>query len=110
MNQNQDVEVITYTMTPEDFIADLHKGLTWLKKDDLGNGSIQEKYGATEDQINKIKKLPQLVNAKTRVVKFNIVSKRADQEEAQEVKPMVKQETVPVETDSTDELSAFANL
>lgn len=41
---------------------DLDNGLTWLKKDDNGSGSIQEKYGATEKQISIISKHPKLEN------------------------------------------------
>ena len=35
-------------------LEDLDNGFTWLKRDDLGYGSIQEKYGAKDQQITKI--------------------------------------------------------
>ena len=44
---------------------DLNNGYTWFKRDDLGFGSIQEKYGAIDRQINNIKRHPLLKDYQT---------------------------------------------
>lgn len=54
-------------------LEDLNNGFTWLKKDDLGYGSIQEKYNAKEQQINLIRKHPKLKDAETTITIFNII-------------------------------------
>lgn len=67
-------------------IDDLNNGVTWLKKDDLGFGSIEEKYGANEKQIMMIRKHPSLKDADTNVVIFNVIDDTKD----------VKQNSEPV--------------
>lgn len=61
-------------------LEDLNNGLTWLKRDDLGYGNIQDKYGAKEQQIAMIRKHPALKNAETNVIVFNIIddTKKSD--------------------------------
>jgi len=61
-------------------LEDLNNGLTWLKRDDLGYGSIQDKYGAKDQQIAMIRKHPALKNAETNVTVFNIIddTKKSD--------------------------------
>lgn len=54
-------------------LEDLNSGLTWLKKDDLGYGSIQEKYDAKDQQIAIIRKHPALKNAETTVTVFTVI-------------------------------------
>jgi hypothetical protein len=54
-------------------IEDLNSGLTWLKKDDLGYGSIEERYNANPVQIATIRKHPLLKDAETNIVIFNVV-------------------------------------
>lgn len=54
-------------------LEDLNSGLTWLKKDDLGYGSIQEKYDARDQQIAIIRKHPALKNAETTVTVFTVI-------------------------------------
>jgi hypothetical protein len=54
-------------------LEDLNNGLTWLKKDDLGYGSIQEKYDARDQQIAIIRKHPALKNAETTVTVFTVI-------------------------------------
>lgn len=51
----------------------LETGYTWLKKDDLGFGSIQEKFGATDVQISTIRKHPLLKNLETVAKIFVII-------------------------------------
>ena len=48
-------------------LEDLNNGLTWLKRDDIGYGSIQDKYNAKEQQIVMIRKHPALKNAETNI-------------------------------------------
>ena len=54
-------------------INDLNSGMTWLKKDDLGYGSIESKYGAIPAQIAAIRKHPSLKDAETTITIFNII-------------------------------------
>jgi hypothetical protein len=49
----------------QDIIELLHSGYTWYKKDDLGYGSIQEKYNALDMHIKVIQKHPELQNVDT---------------------------------------------
>jgi hypothetical protein len=57
----------------EQLIEDLNNGLTWLKKDDIGYGSIETKYGANPIQIMAIRKHPDLKDVDTTVTIFNII-------------------------------------
>ena len=54
-------------------LEDLDNGLTWLKKDDLGYGSIQDKYNAKDQQIAMIRKHPALKDAETTVTVFTVI-------------------------------------
>jgi len=54
-------------------LEDLYNGLTWLKRDDLGYGSIQEKYNAKDQQIAMIRKHPVLKDAETTVTVFTVI-------------------------------------
>lgn len=54
-------------------LEDLDNGLTWLKRDDIGYGSIQEKYNAKDQQIAMIRKHPRLKDAETNITVFNII-------------------------------------
>jgi hypothetical protein len=60
-------------LTVSQLINDLNEGLTWLKKDDLGYGSIEIKYGANEKQIATIRKHPALKDAETNITIFDII-------------------------------------
>lgn len=60
-------------LTVSQLINDLNEGLTWFKKDDLGYGSIETKYGANQIQIAAIKKHPSLKDAETNITIFNII-------------------------------------
>lgn len=51
----------------------LDNGYTWLKKDDLGFGSIQEKYQASDVQISAIRKHPMLKDLETTARIFVII-------------------------------------
>jgi hypothetical protein len=55
-------------------INDLNEGFTWFKKDDLGYGSIETKYGANPQQVAAIRKHPALKDAETTITIFNIIN------------------------------------
>lgn len=60
-------------------LEDLDNGLTWLKRDDIGYGSIQEKYNAKEQQIAVIRKgNAKLRDAETNITVFNIIDDTKD--------------------------------
>ena len=86
-------------LTVSSIQADLGSGLTWLKKDDLGYGSIQEKYGATDNQIMTIRKHPSLKNLETTAKIFVIVD---------DLKVPVQKEEVKQEQSVESFLSGFA--
>ena len=54
-------------------LEDLDNGLTWMKRDDVGYGSIQDKYNAKDQQIVMIRKHPALKDAETNITVFNII-------------------------------------
>jgi hypothetical protein len=60
-------------LTVSQLINDLNSGYTWFKKDDLGYGSIETKYGANPAQIMAIRKHPSLKDAETNITIFNII-------------------------------------
>jgi hypothetical protein len=64
-------------LTVSQLINDLNNGLTWLKKDDLGYGSIEVKYTANPTQIAAIRKHPALKDAETNITVFNIIDDTA---------------------------------
>lgn len=106
----------------EQLIEDLNNGLTWLKKDEIGYGSIETKYGANPVQIMAIRKHPDLKDVDTTVTIFNIIglnktndntpstkeslSSRTDNPVKQPVVSLVS-ESSKVDSDAAD---IFANL
>ena len=60
-------------------LEDLNNGLTWLKRDDIGYGSIQDKYNAKDQQIAMIRKHPALKDAETNITVFNIIDDTKDE-------------------------------
>lgn len=54
-------------------LEDLDNGMTWLKCDDQGYGSIQEKYNAKPLDIAKLRLNPKLKNAETNLTIFNLI-------------------------------------
>ena len=49
-----------------------------MKRDDVGYGSIQDKYNAKDQQINMIRKHPALKDAETNITVFNIIDDTKD--------------------------------
>ena len=75
-------------------LEDLNNGLTWLKRDDIGYGSIKEKYNAKEQQITMIRKHPALKDAETNITVFNIIDDTKDE----------RTTSVPVDNSSNAEI------
>ena len=59
----------------QDIIDLLHSGYTWFKKDDLGYGSIQEKFNALDIHIKTIQKHPELKDVDT-IAKVFVITNR----------------------------------
>lgn len=115
-------------LTITQLLNDLNEGLTWFKKDDLGYGSIESKYGATEKQITLIRKHPKLVNAETSITIFNIIddtnetSDKTKESLPTRTSDAIQQSMVSVDgngsklvgteqsENTTEDLSAFINL
>lgn len=112
-------------LTVSQLINDLNEGLTWLKKDDLGYGSIETKYGANEKQIATIRKHPALKDAETNITIFDIIDdtknelsttqgstiKRTDKNVQQSTLDMVsREEKVASLQETIDAAEIFANL
>ena len=66
-------------LTVSQLVNDLNEGYTWLKKDDLGYGSIETKYNANPIQIAAIRKHPALKDAETNITIFNIIDDTKDE-------------------------------
>ena len=67
---------------------DLANGMSWLKRDDAGYGSIQEKYNATDVHIATIRKHPLLKNLEPSLVIFEVID---DTNERDTTNPVVEQ-------------------
>jgi hypothetical protein len=57
----------------------LQNGYTWFKKDDLGYGSIQEKFQAADTHIHAIRKHPLLKDLETSARVFVIIDDTKEQ-------------------------------
>lgn len=68
----------TVDLTVSQLIEDLSNGLTWLKKEDEGFGSIQEKYQANDIQIKTIQKHPKLVGIEPSITVFRVIDDTKD--------------------------------
>jgi hypothetical protein len=106
-------------LTVSQLLNDLSEGLTWLKKDDLGYGSVETKYGANEKQISAIRKHPKLKDAETNITIFNIIddtnetTNQTKESTTNRSNSIVEQPVVPVESQFTEVDTAadiFADL
>ena len=109
-------------LTVSQIINDLNSGLTWFKKDDLGYGSIETKYGANAPQIMAIRKHPALKDAETSITIFNIIddTKNDNTDKTQGFKsnrtntsveqPVVAMASSSTELAATEAADIFANL
>ncbi len=81
-------------LTISQLINDLNEGFTWLKKDDLGYGSIEVKYGANEKQIAAIRKHPKLKDAETNITVFNIIDDTKNEQETRHLSKSRESDTI----------------
>lgn len=88
-------------LTVSQLISDLNEGFTWFKKDDLGYGSIEVKYGANSQQIAAIRKHPSLKDAETTITIFNIIDDTKNENSS-------STESSPARTNNTVERSTLA--
>ena len=124
----------------KDIIELLHSGYTWYKKDDLGYGSIQEKYNALDMHIRVIQKHPELQNVDT-IARVFVITNNSKQQDATIRQTTSTADTTPISetmgevptrsqdrfnlsksvhtndessisniSEKSDELTAFANL
>lgn len=73
LQNNTNIETINVTVTKQQIKRDLQNGLTWLKKDDVGFGSIQETYKLNAAQTQLISSHPEFKDLKTIVRVITIV-------------------------------------
>ena len=73
----------------------LQNGYTWFKKDDLGYGSIQEKFQAADTHIHAIRKHPLLKDLETSARVFVIIDDTKEQTDARN--------TTTVSSDNTED-------
>lgn len=59
---------------------DLHSGLTRWKKDDIGFGSIEKKYGLTVPEMIELLAHPKIKNIESRIPTFIIIDDVPDEE------------------------------
>jgi len=97
-----------------EIINDLNSGLSWLHRDDLGYGSIENKYGANEMQITMIRKHPKLKDLEPTITLFNIIDdtievKKPEPEVIPQLATLRPAAPTPV-VSGDDALDQFANL
>lgn len=101
-------------LTVTQLIEDLNSGLTWLKKDDLGYGSIETKYGANPSQIMAIRKHPKLKDVETSITIFNIIDDtKPTESHSDQVIQMMNEQAADKELNQVaneDAADVFANL
>ena len=124
----------------QDIVELLHSGYTWYKKDDLGYGSIQDKYNALDMHIKVIQKHPELQNVDT-VARVFVITNNSKPSNANSRQTTSTADTTPISetmgevptriqdrstisssihtndegsisdlSEKSDELTAFANL
>lgn len=104
------IKKVEVEVRESDIVSLLSQGYTWLKKDDLGYGSIQEKYEATEKQTTALMNDPCFKDVPT-IVKTFVFIKDRNKSTKSETVPMKPQPVVEETTVETDEaVDLFANL
>jgi hypothetical protein len=107
-------------------LEDLDNGLSWLKSNDLGYGSVQEKYNAKDQQIAMIRKHPNLKDAEPSLTIFTVIDDTKVESHSDQVVEIINKEVElkpitpttayiaptgnPIAVAATEELNAFANL
>jgi hypothetical protein len=110
LKKNKTMAVNKVDLYVSQILEDLNNGITWLKRDDVGYGSIQEKYNAKDQQIAMIRKHPKLKDAETNVTVFNVIDDTASVKEKQTINtPVAVKKELETATEETS-AEAFANL
>lgn len=104
-------------------IEALESGLSWLKSEDQGFGSIQETYEATDAEINMIKKHPKLKDVEPNFMRFILIDDLVEEsislvKEKRQRKPkefdvaqnITQSDMFQVEETSQEELNAFIHI
>lgn len=76
---------------------DLHSGLTRWKKDDIGFGSIEKKYGLTVPEMIELLAHPKIKNVESRIPTFIIIDDVPDEEPTQHTTEAAIEVTAPVQ-------------
>lgn len=90
-------------LTVSQIVNDLNSGMTWLKKDDLGYGSIETKYGANAAQIAAIRKHPALKDAETTITIFNIIDDTATKTNEKKDSSTTQESTITGTTNNVEQ-------
>lgn len=104
-------------------IEALENGLSWLKSEDQGFGSIQETYEATDAEINMIKKHPKLKDVEPNFMRFILIDdleeesislvkekRQRKQKEFDVAQNITQSDMFQVEETSQEELNAFIHI
>lgn len=103
-------------------IEALESGLSWLKSEDQGFGSIQETYEATDAEISMIKKHPKLKDVEPNFMRFILIDDLEEMvslvKEKRQRKPkefdvaqnITQSDMFQVEETSQEELNAFIHI
>lgn len=104
-------------------IEALESGLSWLKSEDQGFGSIQETYEATDAEISMIKKHPKLKDVEPNFMRFILIDDLVEEsislvKEKRQRKPkefdvaenITQSDMFQVEETSQEELNAFIHI
>ena len=104
-------------------IEALESGLSWLKSEDQGFGSIQEIYEATDAEISMIKKHPKLKDVEPNFMRFILIDDLVEEsislvKEKRQRKPkefdvaenITQSDMFQVEETSQEELNAFIHI
>jgi hypothetical protein len=94
------INKLEVNLTVTNLVNDLNSGLTWLKKDDLGYGSIESKYGPNPDQIEKIRKHPLLKDVDTTITIFNIIDDTKNETTSNTKESSTRRTDTPLEQSS----------
>lgn len=101
-------------LTVSQLLNDLNEGYTWLKKDDLGYGSIETKYNANPLQIATIRKHPALKDAETTLTVFNIIDDTAklvtEVKSSSKINKVVIEEQPVLVVETSNAVDLFSNL
>lgn len=99
----------TIDLKISNLLEDLNMGLTWLKKEDFGYGSIQEKYNMNDLHVKMIQKHPKLINVSPNIIVFNIIDDVEEYKNNSNVEPSLNEITTE-NTNTNNDLELFNTL